>query len=467
VTNTPTVTPTGTPTSTSTPSAYAAAILSDSPIAYWRLGESGGTTAVDRSGHGHNGTYQNNPTLGVAGAIANDTDTAVHFSGSGGQYVVVPAHSAFNNLSPLSAEAWVRTTNTTQTGVVMSQSTDTLGWRLEIGGESGGGGHRVALWGLSSGTFCSGISFLKGVTSIADGNWHHLVGVYAAGWARLYVDGFEEASFAGNFCTAAQPLYIASAAGALLFPGDIDEVAVYSGGLSASQIAAHYSTGTNTFLTPGRRRYYLGNNNATTLPASPKGAWDDATHGTSAWMGTTQSFGASAYTTASESVTTADWDGLGDKLETQALPAQIIAGTLNWGLSIGESAAAAHFNWHVHAWVAAGETSTVRGVLLNDYTEPLGINEWPTTQQGWGPNGGPVAVNPVTIQDGDHIVVEVGYVARNTDATTYSGSMPRHSGQTTPDVTLGDTDTTHASWVEFSGMAVFAGVPTPTPTPTP
>ena len=107
----------------------------------------------------------------------------------------------------------------------------------------------------------------------------------------------------------------------------------------------------------------------------------------------------------------------------------------------------------------------VRGVLLDNYTEPSGTNEWPATQQGWGPNGGPINLNPVSLADGDHVVVELGYVARNTDATTYAGTLPYHSGQVTPDAIVGDPDITHPSWFELSGLAVFAP-PTSTPTPT-
>jgi len=472
---TPTVTPTATvtPTPTSTPalSAYAAAVLADNPIAYWRLGELSGTTAVDRAGHGHDGTYRNAPTLGVAGAIANDSDPAVHFTGSATQSVLVPASAATNGLNPFAVEAWVRTTNTTQTGYVISQ--DTTNWVLQIGGEPGSG-RRVAQWGLVRGTFCSGVGILSGMTSIADGNWHHLVGVYASGWARLYVDGFEEVSSGQNFCSGSvAPLSIgARSDGANPFIGDIDEVAVYAGGLSASRIAAHYSAGANKTLSPGTTRYYLGSNNTQGLPASSTGTWNDRSQQISGgeWLSPFKGFGSQAFIAPAESVTTANWSVLGSVFETQALPAQTIAGTLNWVLSIRESAVAAHFNWHVHAWVTAGETSTVRGVLLNDYTEPLGTNEWPTTQQGWGPNGGPVAVNPVTIQDGDHVVVELGYVARNTDPATYSGTVPIHSGQTAPDLSLGDSDSTHASWFELSRLGVFAAptsIPTPTPTVAP
>lgn len=59
-----------------TPSAYATAVLADSPAGYWRVGEGSGTVANDSATSPHNGTYTGTPTLGVAGAVA-DGDTAV------------------------------------------------------------------------------------------------------------------------------------------------------------------------------------------------------------------------------------------------------------------------------------------------------------------------------------------------------------------------------------------------------
>ncbi len=44
---------------------YRAEVLSDSPIAYWRLGELSGRTATDSSGQGHDATYENGIALGA------------------------------------------------------------------------------------------------------------------------------------------------------------------------------------------------------------------------------------------------------------------------------------------------------------------------------------------------------------------------------------------------------------------
>lgn len=45
-------------------------------VLHWRLGEASGTTVVDASGNGYTGTYVGTPTLGGAGLLVADSDTA-------------------------------------------------------------------------------------------------------------------------------------------------------------------------------------------------------------------------------------------------------------------------------------------------------------------------------------------------------------------------------------------------------
>ena len=71
---------------------YPARVLANSPAAYWRLGESSGTTAADAGPNGITGTYTA-VTLGTAGAISGDSDTAVSVSGG---YLAAPGAGALN-----------------------------------------------------------------------------------------------------------------------------------------------------------------------------------------------------------------------------------------------------------------------------------------------------------------------------------------------------------------------------------
>src|SRR6266508_4078199 len=49
--------------------AYRTQVLADEPLAYWRLGESSGTSAADASGNANTGTYAGSPALGATGAL--------------------------------------------------------------------------------------------------------------------------------------------------------------------------------------------------------------------------------------------------------------------------------------------------------------------------------------------------------------------------------------------------------------
>jgi hypothetical protein len=84
-------------------SAYSAAVLADSPLAYYRLGEASGTTMTDSSGNSRNGTYAGSPTLGAPGLVTGDSDTAVTFNGTSQQAQV--AFGSWMNTTALTLEA--------------------------------------------------------------------------------------------------------------------------------------------------------------------------------------------------------------------------------------------------------------------------------------------------------------------------------------------------------------------------
>ncbi len=62
---------------------YQTTVLADAPYAYWRLGESSGLVAADASGNGRTATYSGGINYSQAGALLDDTNTAVRFVGSG------------------------------------------------------------------------------------------------------------------------------------------------------------------------------------------------------------------------------------------------------------------------------------------------------------------------------------------------------------------------------------------------
>ena len=90
----------------SAPSAsYPNTVLADGPSVYYRLGEASGTVAKDSSGNGVDGTFGSGAVLGVAGAIAGDSNTAVSGNGTA---VTALASSLPAGSSPRTLEIWYK-----------------------------------------------------------------------------------------------------------------------------------------------------------------------------------------------------------------------------------------------------------------------------------------------------------------------------------------------------------------------
>ena len=101
-------------------------------------------------------------------------------------------------------------------------------------------------------------------STIEDGTWHHLAGVYDGSQVRFYVDGVQQGvtgSLTGQIKTLAVPLGIGlRAAGDLPFSGLIDEVRVWNTARTAQEIAANYQIELNG-NEPNLVGYWKLNNN--------------------------------------------------------------------------------------------------------------------------------------------------------------------------------------------------------------
>jgi hypothetical protein len=131
-----------------------------------------------------------------------------------------------------------------------------------------------------------------------------------------------------------------------------------------------------------------------------------------------------------------------------------LSGTVDCAIPTIESNAAADLFWHLHIYVTQGDSDTPRGTLLSDYIEST--NEW-STSSGARALASAQTISSLAISAGDRIVVELGYAAKNSVTTSYTGTIRYgvETGTNTPmtvDLTAGDTaTTTHAPWIEFSG----------------
>jgi len=130
-----------------------------------------------------------------------------------------------------------------------------------------------------------------------------------------------------------------------------------------------------------------------------------------------------------------------------------IDGTVRGVVRCMESASAANLRSQLLIRALAPDGVTSRGTLLALDTDALG-SEWATglTARTFpkGASAG-VALTPVQVEAGDHLVIEVGYHSHNTSTTSRTGTMEFGDPAASSDLAFGQTSTAQsAPWVEFS-----------------
>jgi hypothetical protein len=219
-----------------TGSVYGSAIVGDGPVAYWRLDETSGTTAHDVTGHGHDGTYAASCSLGVGGALRNDTDPATGFDGMSSTVSAPPTDLDFPGRAAFSVEAWVN----------LAQAAN--GFHHVVNHETQSGNREgYAVFVQNSGNLAFERFVAAQDTAIAGpvanaNEWNYVVGTYDGTTLELYVNGTMAAQ-AGDTRSRNQltdDLYIGAGETVKFLHGVIDEVAVYDKALTQEQVTAHW-----------------------------------------------------------------------------------------------------------------------------------------------------------------------------------------------------------------------------------
>ena len=217
---------------------YSATVLADAPAAYWRMGESAGTSMNDATRNGNNGSYAGGVALGQPGAIAGDKGTAVAFDGRNAAATVPGSRSL--QVNAVSIEMWIKKTTETGYGMYVAKNV------------ARGGGAGSSWFQLLNNSFNGRLEFrvtgdydpvLVSSTSLALNTWYYVVATYDGTTARLYINGKLDASLAA-VATPAQtddPLYIGRRADGFFNNAVLQEVAIYPTALSAERITAHWN----------------------------------------------------------------------------------------------------------------------------------------------------------------------------------------------------------------------------------
>ena len=241
------------PVATDDPGDFNADVVGLSPLSYWRLGEPGGSTAVDAGSSGNNGTY-NGATLGQTGALTGDADTAVRFNGST-DYLEI-AHDASYLLDNGSLQLWFNIDSLGSEQALFSK--DSTGFDT--------GGH-LTMRVLASGQLevrlqSASTSFtVTSSSAVTAATWHHAAFTFGSGGMALYLDGqvVDTHSYTGGLGTTSggsgnfEPIAIGADTGSSgnlvvtpltqFFAGSIDEVAIFGSELSGGTIQDLYASG--------------------------------------------------------------------------------------------------------------------------------------------------------------------------------------------------------------------------------
>lgn len=262
------VTPTG------SLSTYASTVetTTPQPVLYYRLSDSGTTVAADSSGYGQTGTYIGTPTMGAAGALANDPDVAVTF-GSG--YVSYSGTNIPMGNSARSVELWLKTTSTAGNQQLVGWGTGDPGAYFDIRFDSGTQ-IRINTWASNP--------VVNLPYSLANGQWHQVVLTFDGTILVVYVDG----NPAGTKTIGALNTNRTAVSIGNNFQGTMDEVAVYSGAMSSAQVNAHFlASGNSQPAAPATVTATAGANSAAvTWTASPTNPYPVQGYMVTAYSGT-------------------------------------------------------------------------------------------------------------------------------------------------------------------------------------
>jgi hypothetical protein len=194
------------------------------------------------------------PLAAVAAAVLTAPAQAQHtlynqvlqLDGSG-DYVEVVAASAPVFTTQLTAEAWIKTSVASGDQAIIARYNNSINTPINNSDDS----FQLTVHdGKARFQFASGNTFriLDGSTFVADGNWHHVAGVYTGTTMRLVVDGVADGSQAasGRLNTPAGTNLRIGAAykdgpSGFFFNGEIDDVRLWDAPMATADIARNRS----------------------------------------------------------------------------------------------------------------------------------------------------------------------------------------------------------------------------------
>lgn len=204
--------------------------------AQWKLVENSGRVAMDSSGNDYHGTCIGSPIW--------TGDQGLELSGT--QYVEVADDNAFELTGPKTLCAWIKITAYTSWAKVLIKPHTAFESPWEMYAIDLGLNGNTPRFQVSNG-IAGGLTAVaaNSNTTLNLNQWYHLVGTYDGSQIALYLNGILVATAPVNFAigTNTMPLCLGGRLGNNTLNGNLSDVRIYSGVLSAAQIQTLYTQG--------------------------------------------------------------------------------------------------------------------------------------------------------------------------------------------------------------------------------
>lgn len=220
---------------------YSDLVLQSSPIGFWPLTETSGTSAADLSGNSRNGTYTGGYVLADT-QLANSLAKTVKFDGTD-DYVDINDASVWSptgGAGKLTVEAWIKPSAVNRSAAMILAKYQE--WQLRI--ESDG----KVLWDINTGL--SSIMTCTSSSALTANTVYHIMATYDRSVAKveLFINGTSVASSTsatGSVSDSINNVQIGrrSDNGGNEFIGIIGYVAIYPTALNSTVAAAHNTAG--------------------------------------------------------------------------------------------------------------------------------------------------------------------------------------------------------------------------------
>lgn len=228
-------------------STFGTGVIGGSPFAYYPLDETTLATVFDQSGNGHNLTQHSGaPHLNVRGLVPTSSDGALQIPAGTTATPCVECAFGPATLSPsaLTVMAWIQVTSSDAINEIVTfgnglpTNVQQFQFRLVAGVL------HLVMFNAAGTVFDAG-----GVADLRDGSNHWVVGTYDGANITVYTDNVQVGQTAAVFTIngmAGQIGVGGSGFGlsAQTIDGTIDEVAIYTRALSASELSALYAKAT-------------------------------------------------------------------------------------------------------------------------------------------------------------------------------------------------------------------------------